>query len=187
MDARILKSRKALLDAALTLLLRNPAASLKEIAEFAQVGRATLYRHFDSRESLVQALALQCLEDVERVIDPIRRQALAPEQILRQLFEALIPLGDRYHFLLSLWEVAEQDPAFKRLYQQQLQRLSQLLDNAKATGTIRQDLDTEWLVTAIDSLLYAAWWQQGMHPGKADHYTRALLVTLFEGIGNRPA
>ncbi|MDQ3577436.1 MAG: TetR/AcrR family transcriptional regulator, partial [Actinomycetota bacterium] len=40
------RTRRAILDAAISVLSRNPAASLAEVAEAAQVGRTTVHRYF---------------------------------------------------------------------------------------------------------------------------------------------
>ncbi|MEM1316029.1 MAG: helix-turn-helix domain-containing protein, partial [Pseudomonadota bacterium] len=48
-----LSSRDAILEAAFQLYARRPDASLAEVAQRAGVGRATLHRHFGSREALI--------------------------------------------------------------------------------------------------------------------------------------
>ncbi|KAB8194889.1 TetR family transcriptional regulator [Nonomuraea phyllanthi] len=51
------RTRSAILDAAARVLGRRPDAALAEIADEAGVGRATLYRHFPTRESLLSGVA----------------------------------------------------------------------------------------------------------------------------------
>lgn len=51
------RSRERILEAAEAVIARDgPAASLEEIARTAQVGSATLHRHFPSRSTLLEAL-----------------------------------------------------------------------------------------------------------------------------------
>ena len=60
-DARTVKSQQALIQSGLILLNKNKGISLSDIAKEANVGRATLYRLYDSKEALVEAIAVWCL------------------------------------------------------------------------------------------------------------------------------
>lgn len=53
---RAQRTRNAILRAAVTLLSQNPAASLGEIADAANVARSTLHRYFPERTGLIEAL-----------------------------------------------------------------------------------------------------------------------------------
>ena len=50
------RTRKAILDAAIGVLATDPAASLGQIADAADVGRTTLHRYFPERADLLTAL-----------------------------------------------------------------------------------------------------------------------------------
>ena len=52
------RTRKAILDAAMTVLADNPAAPLADIATAADVGRSTVHRYFPERIDLIRALAV---------------------------------------------------------------------------------------------------------------------------------
>ncbi len=51
------RTRKAILDAAMTVLADNPSASLTDIAAAADVGRSTVHRYYPERTDLLRALA----------------------------------------------------------------------------------------------------------------------------------
>jgi serine phosphatase RsbU (regulator of sigma subunit) len=53
-----------IIDAAVELLARQPAASIEQIAAFAGLGRATVYRHFPTRTELVEAAARHAMAGV---------------------------------------------------------------------------------------------------------------------------
>ena len=92
------KAREAIVDAAIQLLARNPGASMNEIAMVAGVGRATLYRHYSTRDELIAAIFEQSiLETDQAVMSSINERMTAFEQ-LDAMLRAVIPLGDRYHF-----------------------------------------------------------------------------------------
>ena len=67
-DARQLRTREALYSAFLKLLERKnlDQISVREIAAVAQVGHATFYRHYPSKEALLNDLAA---EEIHRVVN----------------------------------------------------------------------------------------------------------------------
>jgi AcrR family transcriptional regulator len=61
------RTRRLILDAAQELLQVDPKASHAEIAREADVGRASVYRHFHERSDIVTALLDEMLERLEQV------------------------------------------------------------------------------------------------------------------------
>ncbi|MEU1179064.1 helix-turn-helix domain-containing protein [Streptomyces sp. NPDC005820] len=51
-------TRRAILDAAITLLATDPTASLSEVAAAAGVGRTTVHRYFPERSDLLAAIGV---------------------------------------------------------------------------------------------------------------------------------
>ncbi len=183
-DARQTRSRKALLNAGVALLIQNPMVSLSQIAVHAGVGRATLYRHFETREQLIQALAAESLEMTDEAVAPIKQTGLTGRAALEAMFPLIMPLADRYHFLLSIWSIVEQDKQVMDIYHRQLNELSILVEQGKAEGSINKSLDTNWIVGTIDSVIYTGWWMmsnKGMSAEVAAHHA---VQTLFHGISS---
>ncbi|MFF8910404.1 TetR/AcrR family transcriptional regulator [Streptomyces olivaceoviridis] len=95
-------NRRRILDVALAELLRDPDASIDQIARAAGVVRRTVYGHFPSREALISTLvdgAVEALADADaragaRVTDPA-------ETVARSVL-ALWPVADRYRLLIAL-------------------------------------------------------------------------------------
>jgi AcrR family transcriptional regulator len=86
-DARA--NRDALLRAARSLYMeRGPDVPLEEIAQHAGVGRATVYRHFATRDDLQFALVAQTVEAIERLALELPE---APESFLK-LFRQVVRL-----------------------------------------------------------------------------------------------
>ena len=174
-------ARDAIIDAAFDVLGRNRSASLSEVADRAGVGRATLHRHFASRDDLVRTLALIALEEMDEAAEAACESANSYADALRLSLNALIPLGDRYGFL-SL-EPLDDDPEISAEYERQLNETRDMVEEVKREGVFDQTVPTEWITQVFDHLLYAAW--ESMKTGKTTHQQAADLAwrTLINGLG----
>lgn len=130
---------------------------MSEIAEAAGVGRATLYRHFESREALIKELTLMCLRETDDRLRPLKESELNGLEAIVAAIDVLGPMADRYRFLMNSTLIAENDPEIQRLYQRQLDELTALVDEAKEANHIRCDLPTAWIVASYDAMLNTAW------------------------------
>ena len=182
-DPRAARSRAALLEAAISLLLEQPGASLSEVAARAGVGRATLYRHFDTREKLVEALALKCLEDTDNAMAPIHDAGLKGRAAIEAMFQRIMPLAHRFHFLLSLWLSPEEYSEVAPIYNDQLAILGRWIEEARQQREINRRYNTTWLVSVIDGLVYAGWWVVQAGEATAEEAAADAASTLFNGVG----
>ncbi len=149
-------SRDAIVDSALALLAQNPGASISEIALNAGVGRATLHRLFAKKEDLILAIQKQSIAETNQaVLDAIREDMNAAEK-LKAMFTAVIPLGDRFHFL-STHEAIDEE--VEREYAQELKWVTKLVTELKQEGVVAKDMPDRWAVTQIDQLVWSAWRQ----------------------------
>ena len=176
--------KAAVIDAAIVMLGRSPHASLSLIAESAGVSRATLHRHFASRDALVNAVAMQAIEETDEAVASIDYEAMGSEGYLLAMFEAIIPLGDRYHFLSSLVP-SMLDEAIAQSYARQLGGLEETVGWLKDEGLVGQDVPTDWAVLIIDSLIYSAW--TAVHEGFVAPRNAAALAcrTALQGLTGR--
>ncbi|MEM7563395.1 MAG: TetR/AcrR family transcriptional regulator [Pseudomonadota bacterium] len=181
-DPRASRSHRALLDSAIALLLENPTASMSDISKTAGVGRATLYRHFESRDALILELALESLQLTDEILKPIRDTSLSAKDQLSQGLTAIMAVADRYHFLLLLWQMSYDDDRINTIYLAQLDELSTLVERGKSEQSISSDFSTSWVVSLIDSLIYAGWWEIKNGEMTAEQAGKQLVQTLFNGI-----
>lgn len=149
-------TKETLLDAAATTLAQKPDASLNEIAQTAGVGRATLYRYFPNREAILRALIIESFEQIEQVIAPILAKKQSAVEALRDCIDALVPLGDRYHFLWSA-PTFEDDPEIIERYEQQTETWIELVEALKREGVVASDMPTAWVLAVLEGLTYTAW------------------------------
>ena len=152
------KAWEAIVDAAIQLLARNPGASMNEIAMVAGVGRATLYRHYSTRDELIAAIFEQSiLETDQAVMSSINERMTAFEQ-LDAMLRAVIPLGDRYHFLATEFSTAEE---LHQKYQKELSWLADLVHQLRLERVVAQDVPIHWAVAQIDQIVWTAWREVG--------------------------
>ncbi|QEV20340.1 TetR/AcrR family transcriptional regulator [Streptomyces alboniger] len=95
-------NRRRILEVALTELLRDPDASMDQIARAAGVVRRTVYGHFPSREALVGALLDGAVEAVAAAHASGRAQSDDPAESLAHSMLAVWAIADGYRLLVGL-------------------------------------------------------------------------------------
>ena len=160
LDARAERSQRALLRAGLELLNANPDATLSDIANHADVGRTTLYRQYETREKLISAIAVHCLETLDEATGPIEHQATSALDAVRLLFTLAMPLTQELQFLMHLDKLAETDPAIAAISERHSQETRELVELGKREGSIDKSLPTSWVANLIDGLFIVGWMQQ---------------------------
>ena len=175
-----LSTRQAILDSAIDTFARNPGASLSEVATRAGVGRASLHRHFSSRADLITAASRQCMDEIDAATAAALKDARSARERLSRMLEAVVPLGDRYHFLVS--ETVDDESVRKR-YEEELVWLAHLVDDLKAEGVIAADAPRSWAVANIDAQIWLAWSEVAAGNLAPAHAADLALRTLLEGLG----
>ncbi|MCU1701260.1 MAG: hypothetical protein JWR34_7323 [Mycobacterium sp.] len=95
------RTRKAILDAAMSVLATNPVASLADIATAADVGRSTLHRYFAERSDLLRALARHVHELSNAAIEHAEPDCGPPVEALRRVVECQLDLGPIIPFVFN--------------------------------------------------------------------------------------
>lgn len=175
-------TRNAIKEAGINVLLSNPDASMSEIAKAAGVGRATLYRHYKTRNMLMQTLARKCLEETDTLLKPLESQNIKGKLALETSIDLLMPMANRFRFLMNLWLVTASDPAAIQIYKRQLRGLGKLVTQAQNDGEISSELSNVWVVSLFDSLLNSAW--QLIEQGKITPRDAAVAFkkSFFTGV-----
>ena len=176
-------TRDAIIEAAFAVFSKNPSAALADIASRAGVGRATLHRHFASREDLMRELAKIASKEMEVAIEAACADATSYSDVARRSLQALIPLGDRHGFLAL--EPFSDDPEMQAAYAKEQQETADMVDAAKGEGLFDPSVPTSWIVQAFDHLMYAGW--ESVHAGETTHDQAAALAwrTLIHGLGRQ--
>jgi AcrR family transcriptional regulator len=179
-DAR--RNRDRLLEAAKAAFAElGPEASLDEIARRAGVGIGTLYRHFPTREAIVEAVYRR---EVQQLADAAPRlaESLPPAEALRAWMGVFID------YIAAKKVIA---PALKSLvgggsalYADSGARIQEamalLVERARASGDIRPGADAADLLRALIGFAYvnsAPDWEAS---------ARRLADLLFDGLRSQP-
>ena len=180
------RAGREILDAAAGLLVVDRGASMERIAEAAGVGRTTLHRHFRNREALVRAIALNAVEECEVALRKARLEEGSAREATERLFEALIPVGERYHFLLAEAQL-EDDPELEASEKRIDAPIRALIERGKQDGTFRAGVPSAWNLHAMGALLFAAW--EGVRDGDLARRdtTRLVTETLLFGVAGGKA
>lgn len=181
-DARVERSQRAILDAARVQLLYNPDASLSDIAQRAGVGRATLYRLYETREDLLLAVGMDCLDAFDRATRHIEDQALGIPHAFQLLFEAVLPLQEEYQFLSRLGDAEDYPAELRAMYWRQQREMIELIREAKQAGKIKQRHPDEWLALLIEAQIFAAQSLMNHQDYTAKQAAEAACKALFEGV-----
>jgi AcrR family transcriptional regulator len=150
------RNREGLLEAAKAAFAEaGPEASLEEIARRADVGIGTLYRHFPTRDAIVEAVYRR---EVQQLADAAPRlvDALPPAEALRAWMRVFID------YIAAKKVIA---PALKSLvgggsalYADSSARINGaialLVERARASGDIRPDADSADLLRALIGFAY---------------------------------
>ena len=175
-------TRDAIIAGALSALGANPGASFSEIAIKAGVGRATLHRHFGTREALIDAIGQDCMDEMEEAVRALEHAGMKPLERLRSMFCAVVPLGDRYSFLQ---QAHTNNAQLKVRYVAQLKWLKDLVAELKADGVIAADLPESWVVSQIDQLIWTAWHAVQRGQLTIDNAAALAMRSLLHGLGER--
>ncbi len=180
-DQRLIQSENAIIEAGIKTLLINPDAGMAAIAISSGVGRTTLYRHYESKQTLLQAIAAKCLVEIDDALLPVHE--LRGRQALEATFELLLPLADRYRFLSSLWSQVEGDPSLVAKLEQYSGETEWLIEQAMRDGTIDGDLPVKWVRTFFDMTLYAGWSLLESGEATAEEAVAFATRSFFNGCG----
>jgi len=141
------RNAEAILDAALDALVADPAAGMGEIAARAGVGRATLYRHYATREALIAALQ-------DRVRGAFRRLQLElvastePDALERFVADLLV--------LREGWSVIRPGARPEARMREVWHPVLEWVEREQRAGTIDPDLPADWVLALLRATLRAA-------------------------------
>ncbi|MFC4066486.1 TetR/AcrR family transcriptional regulator [Actinoplanes subglobosus] len=171
------RTRQAILDAAIEVLARNPAASLGDVAEAADVGRTTLHRYFPERGDLLSALRDEATARLDRAGARARMDEGTGATALVRLCQEYFDLGDVLSLLFREQVAFEDaDPAEGGCDD----GFDAMVRRGHADGTIDPELPPVWVQNLVWSQLYAGW-NYLAECGASRHDTLRLVLRCVSG------
>ena len=160
-----LRNRERILEVAKAAFTRQGAnASLEEIAKQAGVGAGTLYRHFPTRDELIEGVYRN---EVEKLAAAAARfaETMSPLEALRAWMLLLVDYIAAKHIIAPALNSVVGGPS--RLYEGSRTMIQgaidELVKRAKKSGDLRRDLDAFDLLRALIGVSHVgsgADWQQ---------------------------
>jgi TetR/AcrR family transcriptional repressor of mexCD-oprJ operon len=174
--------RETLLEAVAELLAeRRAVPTMTEVAEAAGVGRATLYRYFPSRESLLQALFLATKDEAVQRLREAHLDAVPFPEALARATRALVTSGSRFVVLMREGGIRKHHEGKDELRA----RMRRLLARGRREGYLRAEVSARWTEVAFGATLLAGL-EHAYETGTGVEDTAALVTQQFlDGAATR--
>jgi AcrR family transcriptional regulator len=159
------RNRERILEVAKEAFTRHGAAtSLDDIAKQAGVGAGTLYRHFPTRDALIEAVYRSEVEKLAAAALGFTA-AMAPVEALRAWLLLFVDYIAAKHIIAPALNSVAGGPS--RLYEGSRSlvqgAIEELVKRAKKSGDVRRDIDASDLLRAVIGVSYVSSggdWQQ---------------------------
>jgi TetR/AcrR family transcriptional regulator, mexCD-oprJ operon repressor len=175
---------EAILDAAADLLAQGgETPSLTDVAAAAGVARATLYRHFPTRERLLEALVTAARDATAARLAEADLDAVPVSEAIARVARVIASGGSKYAAVASRFGTSD----YAGDAEQQIgTMIKSLLRRGIDDGTLRRDLTVDELAVTLGSLLQAAARMTADHQAGVEK-AAALVTSVFLHGTRNPA
>lgn len=186
-----MQSRDEVLDAAQRCLNADPTASLGEVAGAIGIGRATLHRHFASREALVHEIGQRALDrwersqrDADMATAAASGDAATIAACLRTMLTAFVQDADDLAYALTDHCMVSMPDLAARMAVLQEREVA-FFAAAQEAGVVRRDVPAAWLSHTASGLLIGS--REALRAGDVARRGLAELVvsTFLDGVRAR--
>jgi AcrR family transcriptional regulator len=154
-------------------------ASLRDVARSAGVGIGTLYRHFPTREALLEALLDSNFDALRARAEQLLDSRLVPQDALLMWLSDLAAGARTYLGLPQsiMAALADQNSRLHASCAAMRASSARLLDRAQEAGTVRADVTAHDVIAVAVGLAWAA-----QQPGGPSDALARLLSTAMYGL-----
>lgn len=152
-----------ILDAAAQMFSEHgiDGASMSQIAEAADVSKATIYHYFTSKDALVVALTRRLFAEDEPILERLVKAEGPAHERLQQYVSDLVRLLERneilYPLIAETYAAATRRPVLRELTQTYFGTYSagfmQVIEQGQAEGELRPDLNARESALALVALI----------------------------------
>jgi AcrR family transcriptional regulator len=150
------RSVQAILEAALEALASDPDASMAEIARRAGVVRATIYVHFPTRESLLDAVMEHAVAEVAQATSAAEPTRGEPREALERVLRATWRKLDLFHALLAINTARLSAKELHRRHLPVMTQFAPLIERGQKDGVFRSDVPVSWHLAVLRAIVHAA-------------------------------
>ncbi len=171
-----------ILKTAARVLANDRGAGMADVAAAAGLARATLYRHFPTRDDLVAAIRAQAYDEAGDAIAACRLDEGPASDALLRLIEALVAVSDRYRFLQNEAD-GEPDGAPRSKREDRLREpVLAMIQRGQASGEFARELPSRWVARALGAVISAA--LRAIEDGELSSKDAASIVyrTVMRGL-----
>jgi AcrR family transcriptional regulator len=176
-DGTTERTRAVILEAAARVLGRRPDAAMADIADEAGVGRATLYRHFPTRESLLRGAEEAGIAELTAGIEAANLGDLTVERAIARLTSVFMRTGAKYAAFIT----QDEDHQHSVDKQRVIQRVRDLIDRGVRDGVLRADPPADVLFEMFSALLERGLWLTVAGTTTPEAATDAVVDLFLDG------
>jgi AcrR family transcriptional regulator len=150
------RSITAITNAAVEALASDPDASMAAIARRAGVVRATIYMHFPTRESLLDAVMAEATGRVAEAIRNAEPGRGEPKEALERVILATWMQLSEFHNILQINMRRLSAKELRRRHLPMTTQFIPLLERGQQEGVFRADVSATWLIAVVRAIVHAA-------------------------------
>src|SRR5574337_522464 len=177
------RSIASIIDAALEALAGDPDVSMAEIARRAGVVRATIYMHFPTRESLLDAVMEHAVGQVAEATSAAEPTQGEPAEALERVLRATWHTLSDFHALLAINTSRLSSKELHRRHQPVMTLFVPLIERGQEKGVFRSDLPVAWHLAMIRAIAHAASAEVGSGRIPESDVEDAMLSTALNALG----
>jgi TetR/AcrR family transcriptional regulator, mexCD-oprJ operon repressor len=170
-----------ILDAAVDALASDPEVSMAEIARRAGVVRATIYVHFPTRESLLEAVTRRAIAEVRQAMAAAAPNRGDPAEALQRVLTTAWQELGRFHALIAI-NTRRPQAELRRLHRPVLALLQPLIERGQRAGAFRSDVPSTWHLSMLLALIHAASGDLQTNRLSAAEIEAALVTTVVGAL-----